>query len=79
MAETGYTTAREHAIRASELLNGVDAVDEHMANLTPDEYLQQVIVGGGAKRHNAQMVFWRDLALAHAQTALALAATEAQD
>jgi hypothetical protein len=75
MTQTGYTTAREHAIRASELLNGVDHLDDRLQNMSEDERLRVYIAGGNAKA-NAQMTFWRDLALAHAQTALALAATE---
>jgi hypothetical protein len=75
MSAQGYTTAREHAVRASELLNVIDAVDERMQNLTEEEHVQ-LLITGGIKRHNMQVEFTRDLALAHAQAALALAATE---
>jgi len=78
MPETGYTTAREHAIRASELLNQIDHWTERMENLTPDEEIQ-LRVTGGVRRFNTQIEFSRDLALAHAQTALALAATDEVD
>jgi len=75
MTPTGYTTAREHAIRASELLNGVDEYDQQLQRLDEAERLH-MIAAGATSAANAQMEFWRDLAVAHAQTALALAATE---
>lgn len=74
----GYTTAREHALRASELLNGIDRQAEVMSNLNPDEHLQMVAMGGIA-HHNQQIEFWRNLALAHAQAAIALAMTDEHD
>ena len=75
MSAQGYTTAREHAVRASELLNGIDTLDQGMHDMTAEQQIDMLVAGGFGK-HNRQVEFWRDLALAHAQAALALAATE---
>jgi uncharacterized membrane protein len=69
--------AREHARRASELLQGIDALEDRLDSLTEDERLQRVAMG--ATRVTNQAKAWtRELAQAHALTALALDVTDAR-
>ena len=71
------STAREHAIIASELLDGERALEARLDNVTEEERLQ-MIATGQVGRINADRKFAVDVALAHALTALAMAQTEEQ-
>jgi hypothetical protein len=67
--------ARVHAITASELLAGITRAAARLDELTEDQRLQMAATGGYA-RHNADMRWTVELALANALTALALSMTE---
>jgi len=67
-------TAREHAEKASELLEGIERMDERLAKLDEMEQLQMHATGGG-RRANADREYSCRLATAHALTAQALVAT----
>lgn len=69
------STAREHAVMASQLLDNLAAADERLRSLTPDEFLQAQVTGGVA-RANRNMDYTTRLAGVHALTALALVHTE---
>jgi len=68
------TTARDHALFASELLRNLDKLEAQVADLSDDQRLQMV-VSGGIRRHNADVQYTVAFAQAHAATALALAFT----
>lgn len=73
-------TAREHALRASELLNEIDRVQEEAREFLDDpDRRAQAMISGGIKQHNERMKWTLDVAHAHATTALALAATDESD
>jgi len=67
--------AREHAIKASVLLEGIDRLSDKLENLSEDERLQMTVTGG-FKRTNMDLDWSCRLALAHALTAHALTVTE---
>lgn len=71
------STAREHAVVASELLDSLDRFAERLRTLTPDEHLQAV-ASGGIQQANRNMQFTIDLAAAHAAAAQALTVTETE-
>jgi hypothetical protein len=67
-----------HAVRAAEMLASLDQLDDRLGSLSPDERLQMVATDG-FKRVNADMDWTAKLALAHALTALALAAVVGEE
>lgn len=74
-AHRELTTAREHALYASELLNGVEARLKNLDSLSEDQRLQMAATGGFS-RSNADIAFTVTCAQAHATVALALTSTE---
>jgi hypothetical protein len=68
------TTAHEHAVFASELLNGISALSHRLENLTEHDHLQAAATGALLKA-NSDLRWTRDLAAAHAAVAIALGLT----
>lgn len=66
--------ARFHAERASALLRGIDRREAEMEAMTPDQRLE-IVAMNGIKQFNNDQRWSADLAVAHAQVALALQAT----
>jgi hypothetical protein len=65
-------TAAEHVAQARSLLGGAAALEEELATLSPERYLE-LAVSGSFPRMNASLRWTVDLAQAHALTALAIA------
>lgn len=72
--EDQITEARRHAVTASQLLANLETFAQDMSNLTPDQRLQ-LIATGRLARLNESQEWTKDLAVAHALAALALAMT----
>ena len=70
-----HSTAREHAIIASELLASLERLEQRLKDISADEHLQ-IAASGGFDRINRNIAHTVALAGAHAQTAIALAATD---
>lgn len=62
-----------HARMAHELLAGIDVAQERLENMSPDDKLQMAATGQ-IRRLNLDLEWTRELAQAHALTALAIAA-----
>jgi len=60
-----------HALRASELLAGAQALEAELVDLEPERRLE-LAVGGGFAKLNADLRWTAELSIAHALTALAL-------
>jgi hypothetical protein len=75
-AEGGpLSEARRHAITASELLAGTEALSARLDAMTPEERLQMAIAGGFS-RVNVDLRWTVELAIALSLAALALARTD---
>ena len=56
--------AREHALKASVLLEGIDRLSERLENMSEEDRMQMAVTGG-FKRTNMDLDWSCRLALAH--------------
>jgi hypothetical protein len=71
------STARDHAVTASELLDQISRVDEQLDQLDEMQRLERGVTGA-TRHYNEQVRFLVELASAHACAAIALQLTEAE-
>jgi len=68
-------TGRAHALKARELLDGIEAFSRELDAMTPEKALE-LAAAGALARTNADLHWTAELATAHALAAIALQMTD---